>query len=45
MRANDMWKKLRDRYVPPFLDPAITDALDAFTATRREELGFGKDAA
>jgi trimethylamine--corrinoid protein Co-methyltransferase len=40
-RANEIWKRLRDSYVPPFLDPAISDALDAYVARRKRELGFG----
>jgi len=39
-RAAELWKKLRDSYVPPFLDPAVSDALDAYVARRRRELGF-----
>lgn len=42
-RANALWKKLRDSYVPPFLDPSVSDALDAYVARRREELGFGRN--
>lgn len=45
VRANELWKKLRDTYVPPFLDPSISDALDAYVARRREDLGFGKEAS
>ena len=40
-RANEIWKKLRDQYVPPPLDPAIKDAIDAYVAKRREEIGTG----
>jgi trimethylamine---corrinoid protein Co-methyltransferase len=40
MRANELWKKLRDSYVPPFLDPSVGDALDAYVAKRRRELGY-----
>jgi trimethylamine--corrinoid protein Co-methyltransferase len=39
-RASEIWKKLRDSYVPPFLDPAAGDALDAYVARRKAELGF-----
>lgn len=39
-RANELWKKLRDAYVPPPLDPAIREALDAYVAKRSRELGF-----
>lgn len=40
MRANEMWKKLRDAYVPPLLDPAVSDELDAYVARRKREMGF-----
>lgn len=40
-RASEMWKTLRDAYVPPPLDAAIAEELDAYVARRREELGFG----
>ena len=40
-RANEIWKKLRDQYVPPPLDPAIKAAIDAYVAKRREEIGAG----
>lgn len=39
-RANEMWKKLRDAYVPPLLDPAVSDELDAYVARRKREMGF-----
>jgi trimethylamine---corrinoid protein Co-methyltransferase len=39
-RANELWKKLRDNYVPPFLDPSVGDALDAYVAKRKRALGF-----
>jgi trimethylamine--corrinoid protein Co-methyltransferase len=38
-RAAAMWRGLRDAYVPPPLDPAIREELDAYVARRREELG------
>jgi trimethylamine--corrinoid protein Co-methyltransferase len=44
-RANEIWKKLRDAYAPPFLDPSTSDALDAYVARRKREMGFGKDVA
>jgi trimethylamine--corrinoid protein Co-methyltransferase len=39
-RANTLWKKLRDSYVPPFLDPGTSDALDDYVARRTRELGL-----
>jgi trimethylamine---corrinoid protein Co-methyltransferase len=44
-RANALWKQLRDQHVPPPLDPEVSDALDAYVARRKEELGFRRDAA
>jgi trimethylamine---corrinoid protein Co-methyltransferase len=38
-RARELWKKMRDQYVPPPLDPAISEALDAYVAKRHEEIG------
>ena len=37
-RAAAMWKTLRDAHVPPPLDPAIREELDAYVARRRAEL-------
>lgn len=37
-RAAGMWKTLRDAHVPPPLDPAIREELDAYVARRRAEL-------
>jgi trimethylamine---corrinoid protein Co-methyltransferase len=39
-RASEMWKRLRDSYVPPFLDPAISDALDDYVNRRKRMLGL-----
>jgi trimethylamine--corrinoid protein Co-methyltransferase len=39
-RASEMWKKLRDAYVPPQLDPAVSDEIDAYVARRKGEMGF-----
>ncbi|MGL4440910.1 MAG: trimethylamine methyltransferase family protein, partial [Bosea sp. (in: a-proteobacteria)] len=39
-RASEMWKKLRDAYVPPPLDTAVSDELDAYVARRKGEMGF-----
>ena len=41
MRATDLWKKLREDYVAPPLDPAIRDEIDAYVAKRTEELAAG----
>jgi len=38
-RANRLWKDLLAEYVPPPLDPAIAEELDAFVARRTEEGG------
>jgi trimethylamine---corrinoid protein Co-methyltransferase len=38
-RARELWKKMRDQYVPPPLDPAVAEALDAYVAKRHEEIG------
>jgi trimethylamine--corrinoid protein Co-methyltransferase len=38
-RASALWKKLRDDYVAPPLDPSVKEAVDAYVARRREEIG------
>ena len=38
-RATDIWKKLLAESVPPPLDPAVRDAIDAYIARRAAELG------
>ncbi|MCR9071580.1 MAG: trimethylamine methyltransferase family protein [Alphaproteobacteria bacterium] len=38
-RANRIWKQRLADFVPPPVDPAIVEALDAFVARRREEGG------
>ncbi|HVR66251.1 MAG TPA: trimethylamine methyltransferase family protein [Verrucomicrobiae bacterium] len=38
-RANKIWKTMLAEYVPPPLDPARAEALDAFIARRTEEGG------
>ena len=38
-RANVVWKELLRGYEPPPLDPARTEALDAYVARRKEEGG------
>jgi trimethylamine---corrinoid protein Co-methyltransferase len=39
-RATGIWKKLLAEYVPPPLDPAVKEAIDAYVARRTRELGF-----
>jgi trimethylamine--corrinoid protein Co-methyltransferase len=38
-RANAIWKELLRTYEQPALDPAIAEALDAYVARRKEEIG------
>ncbi|MEO5885750.1 MAG: trimethylamine methyltransferase family protein [Candidatus Limnocylindrales bacterium] len=38
-RANTIWKRLLAEAVPPALDPAIAQALDAFVDRRKREIG------
>jgi trimethylamine--corrinoid protein Co-methyltransferase len=40
-RANTIWKRLLVEAVPPALDPAIAEALDAFVARRKREIASG----
>jgi trimethylamine--corrinoid protein Co-methyltransferase len=40
-RANAIWKRLLAEAVPPPLDPAIADALDAFVRRRTGEIERG----
>ena len=40
-RANTIWKRLLAEAVPPALDPAIVEALDAFVARRKREIASG----
>ncbi len=40
-RANAIWKQLLAEYEPPPLDAAIDEALDAFVARRKAEIGAG----
>jgi trimethylamine--corrinoid protein Co-methyltransferase len=37
-RANSIWKRLLADAVPPALDPAVAEALDAFVERRRREI-------
>jgi trimethylamine--corrinoid protein Co-methyltransferase len=39
VRANAIWKELLRTYEPPPLDPSIAEALDAYVAQRKEEIG------
>jgi trimethylamine---corrinoid protein Co-methyltransferase len=38
-RAHVLWKTMKDRYVAPPLDPAIKEAVAAYVAKRREQIG------
>lgn len=38
MRATDVWKRMRDAYVPPPLDPAVREAVAEYVARRKREL-------
>ncbi|MBV9636340.1 MAG: trimethylamine methyltransferase family protein [Methylobacteriaceae bacterium] len=38
-RATDIWKKAREAYVAPPLDAGVTEALQAYVAKRKAELG------
>ena len=40
-RANPIWKQLLAEYVPPPLDPVVSEALDAFVARRKREIAAG----
>jgi trimethylamine--corrinoid protein Co-methyltransferase len=40
-RANGLWKRLLAEAVPPPLDPAIAEALDAFVERRKREIEAG----
>jgi trimethylamine--corrinoid protein Co-methyltransferase len=39
MRASEIWKKTVDAYIPPPLDDGVREALSAYVAKRRAELG------
>jgi trimethylamine---corrinoid protein Co-methyltransferase len=41
-RATGIWKQALKEYEQPPLDPAVREALDAYVATRREEIGGGE---
>lgn len=38
-RATAIWKKLLAEHVPPPLDPAVREAIDAYVARRKSEIG------
>ena len=38
VRATRIWQQLLETYEQPAMDPAVTEALDAFVARRKEEL-------
>jgi trimethylamine--corrinoid protein Co-methyltransferase len=40
-RAGDIWRKVRDSYEPPALDPAIAEAVEAYIARRTDEITRG----
>jgi trimethylamine---corrinoid protein Co-methyltransferase len=40
-RANGIWKQLLAEYVEPAMDPAMREALAAFIARRKDEIGAG----
>lgn len=37
-RASQLWRKARDEFVAPELDPGVKEALEAYVATRKSEL-------
>ena len=39
VRATGIWKKMLAEYLPPPLDPAVKEAIDAYVARRTRELG------
>ncbi|MGH8302621.1 MAG: trimethylamine methyltransferase family protein, partial [Steroidobacteraceae bacterium] len=41
-RATAIWKRALAEYEEPALDPAIGEALDAYMARRRAEIGHGE---
>ncbi len=38
-RARDIWRRLKAQYAPPPLDPAVHEAIGAYVAKRRLEIG------
>ena len=41
-RATRLWKKALEEYQQPAMDPAIREALEAYMAKRKEEIGSGE---
>ena len=41
-RATKVWKKALEEYEQPAMDPAVVEALQAYMARRREEIGDGE---
>ena len=41
-RATEIWKQALKEYEEPAMDPAIREALDAYVARRRAEIGSGE---
>jgi trimethylamine--corrinoid protein Co-methyltransferase len=41
-RATKLWKKALEEYQEPAMDPGIREALEAYMAKRREEIGAGE---
>jgi trimethylamine---corrinoid protein Co-methyltransferase len=41
VRAGEIWRKVRDSYEPPALDPAIAEAVEAYIARRTDEITRG----
>jgi trimethylamine--corrinoid protein Co-methyltransferase len=38
VRATGIWKKMLAEYLPPPLEPAVKEAIDAYVARRTREL-------
>lgn len=41
-RATEIWQKALEEYELPAMDPAVREALDAYMAKRKEEIGSGE---
>ncbi len=41
-RATRVWKKALEEYAEPTLEPSVTEALDAYVAKRKEQIGDGE---
>ncbi len=44
MRATELWPKILEEFEPPPSDPAVVEALEAYMAHRKEELGSDEPA-